>query len=106
MSKQINPVVSLDQFAQLMGAWFFQKSQQIDQLIEFPEHEGIRVVDNNTGEEHVLTGPERSAFIEGLKVARTIFDVLPFTSVPVDADGQPVLEDPEAVAPTGEPANG
>ncbi|HCJ6328421.1 hypothetical protein K5F27_16950 [Acinetobacter baumannii] len=88
------PITSLPQFAQLVAAWFFTKSQQLDQLIEFPEHEPLKITDNITGEEKVLTGAEREAFFDGLKVAATLFDKLPFEWAPVDAAGNPAEEEP------------
>lgn len=108
MSQQkAQPILDLAQFAELMGAWFFSKSQELDHLIEFPIHEAIRVNDNTTGVEKVLVGAEREAFIDGLKVARTVFDVLPFNFAPIGEDGQPIQgQTNEAVPPVEEPANG
>lgn len=91
------PVTDINGLASLVANWFFSKSAQIDHLIEFPEHEPITVMDNISGEERILEGAEREAFIQGLKVARTVFDVLPFNVVAVDENGKPVEQQPEPV---------
>lgn len=88
--KQVTPIIDLNQFAAITADWFFKKSGEIDQLIAFPEHEAIKVQDNVTGAEYELVGKEREAFIQGLKVARTVFDVLPFEVREVDDEGKPV----------------
>lgn len=86
---QVQPIITLEHFAELMSDWFTNKSQQVDALVNFPEHEPIRVQDNVNGIEKVLTGAEREAFIDGLKVAATIFDRLPFETRIVDEEGKP-----------------
>lgn len=99
------PITELSQFAELTVNWFTNKSQQLDALINFPEHEDIKIQDNIKGEERVLTPVEREAFIDGLKVAATIFNRLPFDCLPVDAEGNPMTQpEPEAAPePAGEP---
>lgn len=101
-TQQANPVVlpitSLEQFVHLVASWYEVNHQKIEALANYPEHEDIKVQDNITGEERVLTGKEREAFVDGLKVAATFFGSLPFQAVPVDEQGQPVQEVP-AVEP-------
>lgn len=86
---QPRPITDLNQFAHLMGAWFFNKSQELDHYIDAPEDIPVTVTDNITHEVRVLEGAERTAFIDGLKVARTIFDALPFQTVAIEPETQP-----------------
>ncbi|WP_038345672.1 hypothetical protein [Acinetobacter sp. A47] len=101
--QRVVQITSLEHFAAITGDWFFTKHQQLEQLINFPEHEQLMVTDNKTGVEQILVGAERAAFMEGLKVAATLFDKLPFDFFPVDAEGNPIVpgqEPPVVRAPT------
>ena len=78
----VRPIETLDDFETLVTQWHSNRISQVKHLASVPDDEQLLI--NNVA----LVGEERSAFIQGLMVALTYFETLPFqvTEVPVAAD--------------------
>lgn len=95
-NKEIVPITSLDQFAQMIADWHANRVAQLEHSLTIPDEVEIVCGLTDSGEEISLTPEQRQGFKVGLTVALGMIQELPFTSTV-----EPEQTEGECAAPEG-----